>query len=214
MKVVYSGGFDKYVRESVQKGIFYRYADAINRQLDRGKVVASINFAKPDSYYDSRLDEIYGGRVLSIDKRNEATIDWSTYDIIFIPGGNQRWLKETLIESNFSVDKLKKSVVVISDSAGAYLMSAYFVRYDVELDDIDDLDLKELVDTGFYTSSHVITLAHVNNKRYVSDKVLEVTKSIADKLGARFVALEENEEKTLDENLNIVTVDVDELFSD
>jgi uncharacterized protein Smg (DUF494 family) len=104
--------------------------------------------------------------------------------------------------------------VVIGDSAGAYLMSAYFVRYNVELDDIDDLDLKELVDTGFYTSSHVITLAHVNNKRYVSDKVLEVTKSIADKLGARFVALEENEEKTLDENLNIVNVDVDELFSD
>ena len=41
-----------------------------------------------------------------------------------------------------------------------------------------------------------------------------MTKSIADKLGARFVALEENEEKTLDENLNIVNVDVDELFSD
>lgn len=212
MKIIYSGGYDKYIMDSVAKSPFYRYSDVVSEQIRKGKVVASINFAKPDSYYDSRLDEIFGGKVISIDKRNKDKVNWDEYDIIFMPGGNQKWLKEGLLETEFSLYKLKETVVIIGDSAGAYVMGKYFPAYDGEVENINDRNIQEFVEEGLFPESNVLVIAHINNKRYVPDKALELAKKLADKLDVRLLALEENEEKLFDRNNEFVKFDINTLF--
>jgi len=212
MKIVYSGGYDKYISESVGNSPFYRYASAVNSQIEKGKVVASINFAKPDSYYDSRLYEIYKDNVISIDNRNKDKIDWSSYDVIFMPGGNPKWLKDKLLETGFSIDNFKENVVIIGDSAGAYVMAKYFPVYDGEVENIDDRNLQEYAEEGLYPDSNALVIAHINNKRYVPDSSLELADRLADELDVKLLALEENEEKLLDENGEFVDFEIEKLF--
>jgi|GEM_PF-2764057 len=213
MKIIYSGGFDKYKKESVNNSIFYRYAEVINQQIEKGKVVASVNFAKPDYYYDSRLDEVFGGRVITIDNRNKETINWEQYDIILIPEGNQKMLKKGLLKTGFSIDRLKNEVIIIGDSAGAYVMGKYFPAYDGEVENIDERNIQKYVEDGLYPKSNALVIAHINNKRYVPDTALELANRLAKELNVELVALKENEEKLLDENGKFINFRIEELFS-
>jgi hypothetical protein len=213
MKIIYSGGFDKYLRDSVRSGMYYRYDKVVNEQLDKGVVVASINFAKPDSYYDSRIDEVFAGKVIGIDTRNEDIIQWEQYDVIFMPGGNQNWLKEGLLRNGFDVSLLKENVVIIGDSAGAYVMAKYFPAYDCDVENITERNIQEFADEGIYPESNIFTIAHTNNIRYVPSNSLEIAKKLAAKLNCTFLPLNENEERMLDENGNLVEVNIENLFS-
>lgn len=212
MKIIYSGGFDKYLRDSVRNGIYYRYDKVVNEQIDKGAVVASINFAKPDSYYDSRLDEVFSGRVISIDTRNEDKIQWDKYDIIFMPGGNQNWLKDGLLRNGFDISVLKKDVVIIGDSAGAYVMAKYFPAYDCDVENITERNIQEFADEGIYHESNIFTIAHTNNKRYVPGDSLELAKKLAEKLNCTFLPLEENQEKLLTTDGKLTDFEIEGLF--
>lgn len=206
-------GFDKYKKESVNNSIFYRYANVLNQQIEKGKVVASVNFAKPDYYYDSRLDEIFGGKIITIDNRNKGVINWKLYDIILMPGGNQKLLKEGLLKTGFSINNLKSNVIMIGDSAGAYVMGKYFPAYDGEVENIEESDIKKYAEEGLYPNSNALVIAHINNKRYVPDSALELSKKLAKELNVEILALQENEEKLLDENGKFVNFRIEEIFS-
>ena len=211
MRIIYSGGYDKADKESVRNGVFYRYSSVVLQQIAAGKKAVSINFAKPDRYYNSTLDEAFEGKILKIDNINKSKIVWKDYDIIFFPGGSQEWLKNKLIETGFSFEKLKKDVVIIGDSAGAYVMSAYFPSYD-DIDNLDKENILDYADKGFYPESNIFTIAHINNPKYVPAGVLKLAKKLATKLGVRLLALKENEEKMLLANGNLVDFEIYKVF--
>lgn len=211
MRIIYSGGYDKSDKENVGNSVFYRYSSTVLQQIANGKKAVSINFAKPDRYYNSTLEETFEGKILKIDNINKSKIVWKDYDIIFFPGGSQEWLKNKLIETGFSFEKLKKDVVIIGDSAGAYVMSAYFPSYD-DIDNLDKENLLDYADKGFYPESNIFTIAHINNPKYVPAGVLKLAKKLANKLGVRLLALKENEEKMLLSNGNLVDFEIDKLF--
>jgi len=211
MRIIYSGGYDKYNKESVANSFFYRYSKIVLQQIEKGKKAVSINFAKPDRYYNSILEEAFKGKILKIDNINKTKIMWKDYDIIFLPGGSSEWLKNKLIETGFSFDKLKKDVVIIGDSAGAYVMSAYFPSYS-DIDSLDKENILDYADKGFYSESNIFTITHVNNQKHVPAGALKLAKKLADKLGVRLLALKENEEKMLLEGGTLVSFDIEKLF--
>ena len=212
MKIIYSGGYDKYSKKSISKSMFYRYAGILNEQIEKGKIIASINFAKPDSYYNSRLEEIFRDKAIAIDHSNKQIINWGFYDVILLPGGDQNLLKEGLIETGFAIENLKKNIVIIGDSAGAYVMSSYYPSYDGEVESIDEKNITNYVEEGLYKESNVITIAHTNNKSYAPTIAVDITKKLAEKLDVKFLALKENEEKLLDKSGELVDFKITDIF--
>src|SRR3989338_2218262 len=124
MNVIYRGGFNKNNEESIKDSFFYEYADIVRTLTAKGIQVACVTLAKDDGHYDARIKENFG----NIDTINHQTtvVNWSKYRLIFLCGGTTLRLRDGLLKLGFNIDTLDKSVVVLGDSAGAYLMSAYF----------------------------------------------------------------------------------------
>lgn len=112
---------------------------------------------------------------------------WEEYDLILIPGGDNLQLRDYFIKNNFKVSELKKDVIVIGDSAGAYTMSAYYSKSHKAEDGFSASE-------AFFPESKLITLAHVDNSRYVPEKLIDKLKEFAEEKGLEVLLLKENEE--------------------
>jgi len=203
MNVIYRGGYNKNDEGSTKNSFFYEYADIVRTLTAKGIQVACVTLAKDDGHYDARIKENFG----NIDTINHQTtvVNWSKYRLIFLCGGTTLRLRDGLLKLGFNIDTLGKSVVVLGDSAGAYLMSAYFF----DTSDRENLQFFE----GAHPQSNVITIAHVNNSHYSNEKLIKSVKDFAKEKHLRVLSLNENEEKLLNNNGVFVDFKVQGLFS-
>lgn len=209
MKVIYRGGYNKHDEGNLKSSTFYEYADAIKKFIKNGKSVVVVTFAKPDHYYDEMLIETLGKLPEIINTKTPNKVKWGFYDLVLLPGGNTLTLKEKLVAYGFTTNKLKKSVVIIGDSAGAYVMSKYFAGH-------RKTSTKEnpeyRVEEGLYADSNLFTVAHINNPNHVTKEKIEMAKQSNKKLGSNILLLKENEAKLL-ENGQLVDFDIDILLA-
>jgi hypothetical protein len=126
MKIIYSGGYNKVLPESVQHAFFHTYHPTIKKAANNGKKIALVTLAKPDGYFDELILPLYSGLVDIIDNTKTGSVSWGIYDGIFILGGTMKLLFEGLQKSHFDLSQLKKDVVILGDSAGAYMLSSYY----------------------------------------------------------------------------------------
>ncbi len=204
MKLLYRGGLNKYDPEGWQKSYFYEYEDTYKRLISEGKKIAFVTFAKPDHFYDEYIIPQFGDAVDIIDNTSDD-VNWSSYDLILLCGGDTVLLKKGLEAKNFDIAKLKPDAVVLGDSAGAMIMSPYF--YDTE--DRVTLDFHH----GIYDENHTIVIVHTNNERYCNDELIEKVSSFANEHGLQVLKLQENETMLFDESSGeFVEFEFDTLF--
>ncbi len=184
MKIIYRGG---YQTENADKSLFYEYADAIKNYINKGKSVVYVTFAKPDHYYDNRMIESLGTLPNIIDN-SSTNAAWSTFDLIVMPGGEMDILQESLIKYGFSLDKLKNDVIIVGDSAGAYVLSKYYFEKEQSGDTI-----KYILVDGLNPKSNLITVGHIDNEKHCTPEKLTKAQRVADEVGARLLLLKENE---------------------
>ncbi len=194
MKLVYRGGYNKLSQESIKKSFWYDYKDLIKDGISAGRKVAIVTLAKPDNYFNKFIAELPEG-IDTIDTKF-LNPKWYEYDLIFIPGGDTLDLFKGLKSRGFNLSELKNGVVVVGDSAGAYVLSSYFYNSPPGEDRGKVLEFYK----GLNPDANLITVAHVNNPVYCNNLLLEEVKKFANKKGLRILMLEENQE----ENLEIV----------
>jgi len=191
MKIIYRGGYEKSNKRSVGASYFYEYSDWLNKLMDNGKKIAFVTLAKDDGYYDPRIRKVYRDRPDIIGYKTKI-VDWLSYDVIIICGGDTIRLKKAILDKRFKINSLKKNVVIIGDSAGAYLMSAYFYN----TDDGEFLTFHK----GLYPGSNLITIAHINNSRFINKGLIKKVEKFARKKNLKALKLKENQAKILENN--------------
>lgn len=203
MKLIYRGGFNKHSEKSIRNSVISTYDKFMGRFIKAGKQVAYVTLAKKDGDYESRFPELKVRPV--INWSNYQQTDWPTFDFLILLGGYSLSLYRGLKESGFSLDVLQKDVVVVGDSAGAYVLSSYFVER-------HDLGKKVNFLPGFNPGAKLITLGHVDNPAYVDQGLTVQVEAFAKKKSLSVLRLKENEEKMLVGG-KIVKFDRDEEFS-
>lgn len=206
MKVVYSGGLNKYKPDGFGKSYLYEYSTTVKKLIETGKGVCFVTLAKPDHYYDEHIVPQFGDSVDIIGRKTNDDINWRQYDLVFLCGGDQLKLKEELLKKRFNIKNLRKHVVVLGDSAGAVIMAPYFYYYS---DDMVNVKFKK----GLYPKSGVIVAVHTNNPRYFNKVMRERIEKFAKKHSLGVLELEENETKLFDEKIGeFVNFDFRDLF--
>ena len=191
MQIIYSGGWNNKLEESIKKSFLYTYEESIKQMIKKGNKVAFIALAKSDGHYDKLINSIYKNAEIIDSSTNE--IEWNSYDGIFIPGGDSKRLKTLLVEKQFSFNKLKHSSIILGDSAGAYMFSTYF--YKSPKGEKRGIEIEFL--EGFNPTANVITIAHTNNPMYCNNTLIEKVEKFAKKRGLHVLKLAENEQKIL-----------------
>ncbi|MFC1780540.1 Type 1 glutamine amidotransferase-like domain-containing protein [Patescibacteria group bacterium] len=191
MKIIYRGGYNKLDPKSVKNSTLYVYQKAILNFINKKKNVAIVTLAKPDDFYDEMIRELNLDRVEVINYKSD-NVDWSKYDLIIILGGNTHELYDKLVSQNFDIKLLKEDVIIIGDSAGAYVLGTSVLIQD------PDSDLQAI--PGFCPESNLFVIAHCNNPKYCNDNILTFIENSAKKQNIEVLKLNENEEKLLDEN--------------
>lgn len=203
MKIIYRGGYNKYDEESVNNSYFYEYASDINKLINDGKKVAFVTMAKDDGYYDERIQKLHGDRV-DILRHDTPQVDWKVYDLLIICGGDTPRLHKSIVSKKFKLTSLKNNVVIIGDSAGAYLMSAYY---------FDSNDKKTVsFHKGLYPKSNIVTIAHTNNPRYTSKTLIKKVEDFAKSKKLDVLLLKENEARLYDRK-SLIKFKPEEIFS-
>ena len=118
-------------------------------------------------------------------------------------------LYEGLKKTNFSLNKLKKNVVILGDSAGAYVLSSYF--YSLAPGKTRDNQIKFF--PGFNPDAKVITVAHKNNPVYCNEILIANVNKFAKSKNVRVLMLNENEQKLLRGD-QFIEFDKNKLFAD
>lgn len=95
--------------------------------MDKGKKVLVVALAQEPGYFAPRIKELYSKQPSILDSNSQNNINWGSFDLIYILGGNTKNLKAGLLKYNFDILSLKNSVTLIADSAGANLMAKYYV---------------------------------------------------------------------------------------
>ncbi|NMC35760.1 hypothetical protein GYA49_01825 [Candidatus Beckwithbacteria bacterium] len=212
MKFVYSGGYNKYNLKSIKQSILYRYQKPIINTAKQGKKIAIITLAKPDNYYSQTIAKLYKHKlIVIINSQNINKIGWSDFDVFLILGGDNLKLYNPLKKNEFSLNLLKSNVVLIGDSAGAFVLSSYFYDRDIDFENKYSSENIKFF-KGFYPESQVITIAHTNNPRYVNQKLITKTKVFAKKKHLKVLKLNENEEKLLSKNGEFIDFDRKHIF--
>ena len=188
MKVIYSGGYQKDLKTSYKNSWWYRHSGL----LDSDAPAAVVTLAKPDGSYDQYLRKFPKVHVID---RKISTVDWHNYKSIFIAGGPTDTLKEEVIKRDFSMDKLDPDVAVLGDSAGAYIMCAYFFT-DSDGDPGKNVRFYE----GFNANAKNICIAHADNPYYTNALLTRRVEEFAAKHDLEVFRLNENEEKVLEQN--------------
>lgn len=194
MKLIFSGGLNKYAPDGYQKSYFYKYTDKINKLIADGKKVCFVTIAKPDHFYDEHLLPQFGEK-LDIIGDEAKNVDWSKYDLIFLCGGDTPKLKKGLLAKNFDFNSLKESVIVLGDSAGAMIMAPYFY-------DSDDRETVHFVE-GLYPASKTIVIVHTNNPHYCNDELVNEVEKFAKDKSLKVLKLAECEEKMYDDTTSV-----------
>jgi len=207
MKIIYGGGWDKNSKASIENSFVYTYCSVIKNAIKKGNKIAFVTLAKPDGYYLELLRPLYGDRIEIIDSTNQ-NIDWSIYDGIFILGGKAVDLLSGLVNKKFSLERLKNNVVILGDSAGAYVLSAYF--YDSPPGELRGKQIQMV--KGLNIQSKLITIAHNNNPVYCNELLINKVKDFAKAKNIKVLVLNENEQKIVD-NGQFVEVDKNSLFT-
>jgi len=205
MDIIYSGGWNNSLPESIQNSFVYTYADYIKEMVSSGKKAVFITLAKPDGYYDKLLKSACGE--IEIINSKTPSPNWSLYDGLFIPGGNPAVLKKSLKNKGFQLNKLKKTALVLGDSAGSYILSSFF--YSSPPGEKRGKKIKFL--KGFNPQAKVITIAHTNNPFYCNQTLISKVEDFARKKGLYVLKLAENEQKVLF-NGKFIKVNLDQLF--
>lgn len=196
MKIIYSGGYDKLLLESESKNVIHRYRDLVNQLLSEQKKVVFVTNAKRVGYYDDKLKTVIGRAGFDIVDDNSENVNWESYDMLIILGGEQMKLKTALDNLKFDLSKLKTNTLLIGDSAGAMVMGAWF--YDSVIDSNGDFQVT--FHQGFNRVSNNIILVHANNPRYISSALISNVKDFAKAHALILISLEENQEYILDKN--------------
>lgn len=197
-KFIYRGGYNPKDGNSVRSAYFYEYALTIKRILAEGKKVAFVTLAREDGYYDVRIKELFG-ELPTIIGRVSPPPAWNTYDLVVICGGDKKQLKTFLLEKKFSLSALHEDAVVLGDSAGAYMLSAYYY---------DDGKFEE----GFYPESRLVVIAHANDPLHATPEKIEAVTTFASTHNLEMIFLKENESKILTEAHSLEYFRFDELF--
>lgn len=192
MKIIYRGGYNSTSEESIRASFWYEYEKFIEDKISSGSQVAVITLAKPDGTYQELLARL-PKEVIVIDTKSQS-LNWSSLDFIFIPGGNSFELHTGLKQSKFELDKLKDNAWILGDSAGAYVLSSYF--YDSPPGDERGKEIEFY--EGFNPASKNITIAHTNNPHFYNQLLLEKVNNLAEQYGLSVLMLKENEEKSID----------------
>src|SRR3989344_280216 len=194
MEIILSGGLNKYSWDSLHQSVLFTYAVQIKQLVSAGKKVAFVTLAKPDRFYDLIILPTYGKTVEIIDWSNLKTVDWSSYDTLFLLGGETRDLHRGLVRSRFSLSALKPSAILFGDSAGAMVMGCYY--YD-ETHVTAGVQIKYY--RGFNPQSRLIVIVHANNSHYSDSSLQDHIRRFAMLKNLRVFALAENQAKKLEE---------------
>ena len=187
MKVIFSGGYNKYIISSFNNSILFRNKDIIFKLLEEGKKVLIIGSAQPNNYYKAVSHFFKNKGAEIIDKSCKKNLNWGIYDCLVILGGDTVALKNHLISIGFSTSKLKKNLLVIGDSAGAMIMAEYFYDYNRK-------NKKITFKKGFLTTNKQIIAVHVDNLNYYDDFSFKKVNEFAKEKGLQVVALKENQQ--------------------
>lgn len=187
MKIIYSGGINKYDPEGYRKSYFYKYSKILREQIKNGKKICFVTLAKPDHYYDEHIIPQFGKDINIIGHSKKRRTDWNKYDLIFICGGDTPLLKKGLISKGFSLEKLKKESIILGDSAGAMVLASYFY------DSPDNLNLT--FHKGLFPKANFVVCVHTNNPRYFNKGMLKKIEKFAKTKGLKVLMLKEYEEK-------------------
>jgi hypothetical protein len=200
MRIIYRGGYDKLDEESVKESVIYGYQQLVKKAVGQGKKVAFVTLAKPDGYYDERLRKAHGREIEIIGWKKRHRVNWWQYDLIFLLGGDTRELHKGLVESGFSLNVLKTNVLLVGDSAGAYLLAAGY--FDVTTGPAGEE--KTNYHPGLYPQSQITVVAHVNR---IDPQRLKKIRESTNKKRVKLLELEENQEKLLDKDGKLIDVD-------
>jgi peptidase E len=187
MKIIYSGGYQKDLETSYKNSWWYRHADILNSDIP----MAVVTLAKPDGSYDKHLKQFSKVKVID---RKVNSVDWAKYKAIFIAGGPTDTLKEELVKRDFALSKLDPDVLVLGDSAGAYIMCSYFFT-----DSDGDPGKQVKFYDGFNSGAKNICIAHADNPYYTNESVINQVEALATKHGLEVFSLNENVEKTIEQ---------------
>lgn len=207
MKIIYSGGWNKKSRTSVESSFVYTYRDTILKAVSDGKRICFVTMAKPDGYFNSMIEPLYGNKVDIINFASKIT-EWGKYDGIFIPGGETVQLKKGLVDKEFNMGLLKSDCVILGDSAGSYILSSYFFKSPKGERRGIDMEFLE----GLNPDSSLITIAHRNNPVSCNDTLISNVKAFAAKKKLQVLILQENEQKMMQGTV-FAEVDREKLFT-
>lgn len=208
MKIIYSGGWNNKLDESIKASFMCTYHEVIKVAVASGKKIAMVTLAKEDDYYDYLITPLYAGYVDVIDSRNQ-NVAWASYDGIFMPGGKSSLLKAGLQKTGFRLNSLKKEVVLLGDSAGAHVLASYF--YISPTGPLRGVEIEFA--EGFNPEARLIGIAHKNNPVYCNEILISKVNIFAKEHGLRILILNENEQKIF-ENNEFREVDKDTLFTE
>lgn len=208
MKIIYSGGWNDQSERSTKESFIFTYHQVIREAVKKGRKIVFVTLAKPDGFYNNLLFPLYDGLIDVIDSTKLKNILWNSYDGIFIPGGTGLRLLDGLKSSSFELGKLKKEIVILGDSAGAYVLSSYF--YSSPYGELRGKQMEFI--EGLNPQARVISIAHKSNPKYTNDILISRVNAFAKEKGLRVLTLEENEQELLQDG-EFVTVEKTKLFN-
>jgi hypothetical protein len=190
MKLLYSGGLNKYDPKGYQQSYFYRFSHTLHELIAQQKKIGCVTLAKPDHYYDEHLIPQFGSRV-DVIGHEVAGITWEKYDVIFLCGGDTLLLQKSLQEKAFGLSKLKSDAIIFGDSAGAMLLAPFFY--------VSNEKAPLQFFNGIYSQSGALIIVHANNQRYCNEKLVNSVEEFARSNDLRTLVLKENEVRQFDQ---------------
>lgn len=189
MKIIYSGGWNNESQQSIKNSFIFTYADVIQKMSTAGRKIAFVTLAKPDGYYDALLMSVYND--IEIINTQSPHPEWSTYDGLFIPGGDTEILKTRLLDLKFSLTVLKDTALLLGDSAGGKVLTSYFFKSPRGEKRGEEINFIE----GLNPEAEFIVVPHTNNPDYCNEILISNVEAFAKKIGIRVLKLAENEQK-------------------
>lgn len=189
-EIVLRGGYNKHSEKSRRASVLYAHADKINDCLQKGGNVVVVTCAKPDGYFGEMiLDAVH--RDLKTIGRRTRNAEWGKYDLVFLMGGSNYPLLRHLRRLGFDTDMLKEDCLLIGDSAGAMVLSAWVI--------VDETQKGLKFERGLNDEWEFIVVPHTDNPAYVTPDRLKEIREFARGKGCGVVEIKENEEVCLED---------------
>jgi len=184
MKIIYIGGYT-----NKDNSHFQTYKELVQKHLDNNKKVIVIALAQDAGYFAPRIKELYKGEVLILEDTHTEKVDWNSFDLIYILGGNSKKLKEGLLKYEFDLNKLSRESTIICDSAGANMLAGYYIGKDTN---------GYTIEKGLNTASNTLILCHCDNQDKTPLEKIGYAKEMATKNNYELLLLNENQSFTIE----------------